>query len=145
MPAPRLGSADLSRHIPDRETYEHRLEALQLELLKIQQAYLRQGRPAVDCPQLFVTARAPYRPLLRSSNVASVVDKHLHRAGTAAPCRGAHAFRHGFASRMLGQGQSLKAIADVLGHRCLSTTFLYTKVDFKGLDEVAMDWPEERP
>jgi len=31
---------------------------------------------------------------------------------------------------MLHQGHSLKAIADVLGHRHLSTTFIYAKVDY---------------
>ena len=44
---------------------------------------------------------------------------------------------------MVAQGHSLKAVADVLGHRHLSTTFLYTKVDFKALNQVALDWPEE--
>jgi len=58
-------------------------------------------------------------------------------------CRGSHAFRHGFATRMVAQGHSLKAVADVLGHRHLSTTFLYTKVDFQALKQVALDWPEE--
>lgn len=59
------------------------------------------------------------------------------------PTRGAHAFRHGFATRMLAEGHSLKAVADVLGHRHLSTTFQYTKVDFPSLQTVALDWPQE--
>ena len=54
-----------------------------------------------------------------------------------------HVFRHGFATRMLEQGHSLKAIADVLGHRHLQTTFIYTKVDFNVLKQVALEWPEE--
>jgi site-specific recombinase XerC len=41
------------------------------------------------------------------------------------------------------QGQTLKAIADVLGHRHLGTTFLYAKVDFKALKQVALEWPQE--
>ena len=44
---------------------------------------------------------------------------------------------------MLRQGYSLKAIADVLGHRHLGTTFIYTKVDFNALNQVALDWPQE--
>jgi site-specific recombinase XerD len=44
---------------------------------------------------------------------------------------------------MLRQGHSLKSIADVLGHRHLSTTFLYTKVDFNALKQVALEWPQE--
>jgi integrase/recombinase XerD len=44
---------------------------------------------------------------------------------------------------MVAKGHSLKEIADVLGHRHLSTTFIYTKVDFNALKQVALDWPEE--
>jgi len=107
--------------------------------------YLQQGRPACACPQVFLTARAPYRCLRRSSNVAQIVRHYAHKAGIDAPPRGAHAFRHAFATRMLRQGHSLKAIADVLGHRRLSTTFGYTKVDFDRLEEVALAWPLEAP
>ena len=52
-------------------------------------------------------------------------------------------FRHGFATRMLRQGHDLKAIADVLGHRHLDTTFIYAKVDMAALEQVALEWPEE--
>jgi site-specific recombinase XerD len=44
---------------------------------------------------------------------------------------------------MVAKGHSLKAVADVLGHRHLATTFRYTKVDFNSLKHVALDWPEE--
>jgi integrase/recombinase XerD len=108
-------------------------------------AYLQQGRPACACPQVFLTTRAPYRPLRRPSNVYQIVRHYIHKAGIDTPCRGAHAFRHGFATAMLRRGHSLKAIADVLGHRSVSSTFLYTKVDFERLDEVALAWPQERP
>jgi len=106
--------------------------------------YLQQGRPACTCPQVFLTTRAPYRPLRRSSTVYQIVRHSIDKAGVQIPCRGAHAFRHGFATRMLNQGHSLKAIADVLGHRHLSTTFGYTKVDFNRLDAVALEWPQEQ-
>ncbi|PYT29850.1 MAG: integrase, partial [Acidobacteria bacterium] len=35
----------------------------------------------------------------------------------------------------------LKEIADVLRHRSLNTTTLYTKVDLKRLTAVALPWP----
>ena len=38
---------------------------------------------------------------------------------------------------------SIKAVADVLGHRHLGTTFIYTKVDFNSLKQVALPWPKE--
>lgn len=106
-------------------------------------AYLQQSRPACACPQVFLTTRAPYQPLRRSSNLAQLVRQYIDKAGIQSACRGAHLFRHGFATRMLNQGHTLKAIADVLGHRCLSTTFIYTKVDFNHLNEVGLAWPQE--
>jgi site-specific recombinase XerD len=68
---------------------------------------------------------------------------HIRAAGIDIPCRGAHVFRHGFATRMLQEGNSLKKVADVLGHRHLGTTFIYTKVDFNALEEVGLAWPGE--
>jgi site-specific recombinase XerD len=59
------------------------------------------------------------------------------------PRKGSHVFRHGFATRMVADGHPFKAVADVLGHRYLSTTFIYTKVDFNALSQVALEWPEE--
>jgi site-specific recombinase XerD len=54
-------------------------------------------------------------------------------------------FRHGFATRMLQNGQSLKTIADLLGHRNINTTFRYTKVDLAALHQLPLEWPEVSP
>jgi len=105
--------------------------------------YLQNGRPACPCPEVFLTSRAPYHPFAYSSTLSAIVQQRLRAAGIDLPGAGAHAFRHGFATRMLRQGNGLKAIADVLGHRRLSTTFLYTKVDFNALKQVALEWPQE--
>ena len=94
-------------------------------------------------PHVFLTSRAPYHALLHANALSAVVERHLRKAGIELSSKGAHAFRHGFATRMLQQGHSLKAIADVLGHRHLGTTFIYTKVDFNSLKQVALPWPQE--
>jgi len=107
--------------------------------------YLQNARPAGAWPEVFLTCCAPYRPLTDSSILSEVVRRHIRAASLEVPCRGAHAFRHGFATRMVAEGHSLKAVADVLGHRHLSTTFLYTKVDFAALQHVALEWPQEGP
>ena len=105
--------------------------------------YLRYARPRCSYPQVFLTCRAPYRPLAHSNSLSAIVERHIRAAGIDVPGKGAHAFRHGFATRMVNKGHSLKDVADVLGHRHLSTTFIYTKVDFNALKQVALDWPEE--
>ena len=35
----------------------------------------------------------------------------------------------------------MKEIADLLGHRNIETTFLYTKVDVDRLRRLAVEWP----
>ena len=43
---------------------------------------------------------------------------------------------------MLAKGQQLKTIKDILGHRSIEATFIYTKVDIEMLRQAALDWPE---
>jgi site-specific recombinase XerD len=64
--------------------------------------------------------------------------------GIKNPSIGSHCFRHGFVSLMLKQGESLKHIADLIGHKHIKTTFIYTKIDFHSLPlaDVALDLPE---
>jgi site-specific recombinase XerD len=57
---------------------------------------------------------------------------------------GPHLLRHSLASRMLGNGASLKDIADVLRHRSLNTTMIYSKIDFNRLVAIAAPWPGSR-
>ncbi len=105
--------------------------------------YLRNGRPHSTFHEVFLTCRAPYRPMAGSGTLSAIVGSHIRTAGLDIENKGSHAFRHGFATRMVADGHPLKAVADVLGHRYLSTTFIYTKVDFNALSQVALEWPEE--
>jgi len=105
--------------------------------------YLQHSRPPSSSPHVFLTCRAPYHPLPHSSSLSAIVERRIRAAGVGSPHKGAGAFRHCFATRMLHQGYSLKAVADVLGHRHLGTTFIYTKVDFNALKHVALEWPQE--
>ena len=105
--------------------------------------YLQNARPDCQDPHLFVTLRAPYHGIKSSSVLSNRIDHCIRAAGIEIASKGAHVFRHGFATRMLAQGHSLKAIADVLGHRHLESTFIYTKVDFEHLKQVALPWPGE--
>lgn len=51
---------------------------------------------------------------------------------------------HTVAKKMINNGTSLKAIADVLGHESIETTHIYTKLNFNQLKDVATTWPEAR-
>ncbi len=106
--------------------------------------YLQHSRPDAPYFEVFLTAQAPYTPLQNSTTLSSIIARLMCAAGINSPTLGTHAFRHCFASRMLRQGNSLKFIADMLGHRCIKTTFIYTKVDFQTLNQVPLEWPEEK-
>lgn len=106
--------------------------------------YLQNGRPQAPHAEVFLTDRAPFRPL-SSAAVSDLVARRIRQAGVSKPTGCSHAFRHAFATRMLQQGQSLKTIADLLGHRDLNTTFIYTKVDLPTLRQLPLEWPEVEP
>jgi integrase len=101
--------------------------------------YLRDERPPLDCPQVFLRQRRPYQRLSPMA-ITEVVRARMARCGL--PPRGPHALRHAFATRLLRAGQPVKVIADLLGHRSLDAVAIYAKVDRSGLLELAVDWPE---
>jgi site-specific recombinase XerD len=104
-------------------------------------AYLQEGRPLSPHQEVFLTARAPYTPLAGRS-LSRIAHERLQNAGIHVSRSGAQVFRHGLATRMLAAGYRLKEIADMLGHRRIQTTAIYAKVDFRALEQVALEWPE---
>jgi hypothetical protein len=67
-------------------------------------------------------------PLGVNNHLGSALRGYYLQAGIKATRYGAHAIRHAFATRLIEQGTPMKDIADLLGHRSIETTFLYTKV-----------------
>lgn len=102
-------------------------------------AYLQKGRPVTNSRAVFVYHRAPRGDTIQVTTVRGAIRRAFARAGL--PCTGTHIFRHTIATRLLQHGASLKEIADVLRHRSLNTTKIYTKVDLGQLSLVAMPWP----
>lgn len=97
-------------------------------------AYLSGPSPRLDARHVFLTCKAPHRPI-RADLVGDVVERVCRRAGS--PKVGPHRLRHALAVDMLRHGAGLTAIGQVLRHQDLATTALYAKVDFIALRAVA--------
>ena len=100
------------------------------------QRYLKTARPACAQKEPFLTLHAPFRRLSTGA-LYHLTSSLLERLDIASSKRGPHALRHANATYLLNSGSSLKAVGDHLGHRSLSTTQVYAKVDLVGLREVA--------
>jgi site-specific recombinase XerD len=97
--------------------------------------YLREVRPRSAWREVFLTLRAPLRPLT-SDSLYCIVSPHLRALGVTLSHYGPHILRHACASHLLEEGLSLKEIGDYLGHRDPESTRLYAKVDLAGLRAV---------
>jgi len=100
--------------------------------------YVQRGRPATGSKTVFLSCRAPYRPLTGCA-ITGILHQASDRAGL--PRMGPHRLRHTAATQMLRQGASLSDIAQVLRHRSIDTTAIYAKVDHQRLRELALPWP----
>jgi integrase len=98
--------------------------------------YLQQVWPRSTHRELFLTLRAPFRPLSRIC-VYNLVAKRVSALDIEVRHRGAHCLRHASAIHLVAEGFSLKQIGDHLGRRNAHATRTYAKVDFIGLREVA--------
>ncbi len=101
--------------------------------------YLRFGSPENLSRALFVRHRAPLDKPIGLDIVRCSMRMAYRRCGLN-PTMGTHILRHSAACRMINSGASLKEIADVLRHRSIDTTQIYTKVDITRLSQVATPW-----
>ena len=85
---------------------------------------------------VFLTLKAPFKPL-EIQSFYNIVSRRIVSAEISTTHRGPNSLRHACATHLLAEGLSLKEIGDHLGHRKLSTTQVYAKVDLLNLRKVA--------
>lgn len=89
-------------------------------------------RVARATPALFVGARGAR---ISPSVLTQALKKLALRHGVGAHVH-PHALRHSFASHVLQSSGDLRAVQEMLGHASLSTTQVYTHLDFQHLAQV---------
>jgi site-specific recombinase XerD len=98
--------------------------------------YLRQVRPRCGRREIFLTLKAPFRPLSPGA-LYHVVSTRLSELSITTLRHGPHSLKHACAGHLVSEGLSLKQIGDHLGHRSAYATRVYAKVDLSGLRQVA--------
>lgn len=104
--------------------------------------YIKKDRKKPEFKEVFLTVKNPQRPLSKHNHYSARLKKYYVKAGITLSSKGSRSIRHAFATRLVNQKVPIKTISDLLGHRWIETTFIYTKVDVDRLRELAKDWPE---
>ncbi len=87
---------------------------------------------AANQSALFISKRGGR---ISKRNVQARLAEHSKRQGMAAPVH-PHMLRHSFASHLLESSGDLRAVQELLGHSNISTTQVYTHLDYQHLAKV---------
>jgi len=122
-----------------RSTKNHRERVLPLpdDVGQALVSHLRTSRPR--SARVFEPLRPPFSAERVHWHVLNSLNYLFSLAGISG--HGTHSLRHTAAATMVTGGASFKAVADVLGHKSISTTLIYAKLDLKALGQVALPWP----
>ena len=128
--------------IPQRKTAQELILPLTDAAGDVLIRYLKEARPTLAYRQLFLRVRAPLGAL-KSTAVTEAFQLRARLSGLDIPYHGPHCLRHSYATHLLRQGASVKAIGDLLGHRDAESTCVYLRLATEELRTVALPVPEE--
>ncbi len=89
------------------------------------------GRAGGAVPAVFLNKNGTR---LTSRSVGRLVEKYLRATGLD-PKTSPHSLRHSFATHLLDRGADIRSVQELLGHRSLGTTQIYTHVTTQRLQE----------
>jgi site-specific recombinase XerD len=128
--------------IPQRKTAQELVLPLTDAAGDVLVRYLKESRPNLAFRQLFLRVRAPLGAL-KPTAVTEAFQLRVRLSGLDIPYHGPHCLRHSYATHLLRQGTSVKAIGDLLGHRDAESTCVYLRLATEELRTVALPVPEE--
>ena len=121
-----LGKGEKRRSVPVGGAA---LKALQ-QWLAVRSLWARPGAPGGDA--LFINQRGTR---LTPQHIRVRLKQRSHQAGLATPVH-PHMLRHSFASHVLQSSGDLRAVQELLGHANITTTQVYTRLDFQHLAKI---------
>ena len=127
-------------HIQRRKVRSPLILPMTVEVEAALVTYLRDGRPALSCREVFLRVRAP-AGTLKPTAVTNAFQGWVRRTGLPIAYQGPHCLRHSLAIHLLRQGLSLKTIGDLLGHRSAESTCVYLRLQVDDLRDVAIELP----
>lgn len=107
--------------------------------------YIKNARPRVDNPNVFIRLRKPYIPYSMNDHFGDKILPYFEIAGvdTKGKHHGLHSLRHSLATNLLKTGTPVNEIAVILGHTSASSTKTYVWSDIEHLRIAALEVPEK--
>ena len=117
------------------------------------------GKPALECVRKYIEVRAAvprinesdpdalflnrFGDRLSSRSIRKILDKYIRITGLNEKTS-PHTLRHSFATHLLNRGANLRMVQELLGHKHLSTTQIYTHVSTAAM-KTAFEEAHPRP
>jgi integrase/recombinase XerC len=128
-----IDAADATAHVLGKGSKRRSVPVGRAALEALQAWLAQRGEVAKrDEPALFVSSRGTR---LTPSQVRTRLKERAIRAGLPTHVH-PHMLRHSFASHLLQSSGDLRAVQELLGHANITTTQVYTRLDFGHLSKV---------
>ena len=113
-----------------------RVVPIPLRALMALDLYLQEARPRLlEEPREEAVFLSHKGKRLGVTGLRGLLLRHARAAGIARPLS-VHSLRHAYATHLLRRGADVRHIQELLGHRAIETTELYTRVGVEDLREV---------